>query len=90
MELYNMSTTITLNLLLLGLYDVLIDMYWLVAHRTKVDCYNKFLECLSDEGEEIILQGIKKYVFVRKILALQVKRCNRKGCTMFVVQVTND
>lgn len=34
---------------------MLLDMDWLYLHRTKVDCYDKSIECLDDKGEQIIL-----------------------------------
>jgi hypothetical protein len=35
------STQATLNILPLGSYDLLIGMDWLVAYKTKLDCYHK-------------------------------------------------
>lgn len=40
-EIGDMTTIISFNLLPLGSYDVLIGMGCLVAHKTKVDFYNK-------------------------------------------------
>jgi hypothetical protein len=40
-----LPTQETLNMLPLGSYDLLIGMDWMVAHKTKLDCYNKTLEC---------------------------------------------
>ena len=60
MELSDMSTTTSLNLLHLRLYEVLFSMDQLEAYITKVDCYNKSLECLCDKGEEMTLQGNKE------------------------------
>jgi hypothetical protein len=51
-------TQATLNVLLLGSYDLLIGMDWLAAHKAKLDCYHKTLECVSKEGKRITLQGI--------------------------------
>lgn len=44
----------------------------LATHKTKIDYYNKVLECLSDVGEKIMLQGIKKAVTLKKITMIQV------------------
>lgn len=54
-ELHNMSTTTHLNLLPLGAYNLLLGMDWLYTHRTKVDCYEKKIECLNDVGERKFL-----------------------------------
>jgi hypothetical protein len=52
-------TQATLNVLPLGSYDLLIGMDWLSAHKARLDCYHKTLECVSKEGKRITLQGIR-------------------------------
>jgi hypothetical protein len=54
-----LPTQETLNMLPLGSYDLLIGMDWLASHKTKLDCYNKTLECEDEEGRKITLQGIQ-------------------------------
>jgi hypothetical protein len=77
----------TLNVLPLGSYDLLIGMDWLAAHKAKLDCYYKTLECVSKEGKRITLQGIQKPVSVRQISALQMRKYCRKGCPLYAIQV---
>jgi hypothetical protein len=48
-------TQANLNVLPLGSYDMLIGMEWLAAHKDKLDCYYKTLECVSEEGKRITL-----------------------------------
>jgi hypothetical protein len=69
----------TLNILPLGSYDVLIGMDWLDAHKTKLECYHKTLECVNEEGRKVTLQGIQKPVSVRQISSLQMKKILQKG-----------
>jgi hypothetical protein len=40
-----LPTQATLNMLPLGSYDLLIGMDWLATHKTKLEYYNKTLEC---------------------------------------------
>jgi hypothetical protein len=80
-------TQATLNILPLGSYDLLIGMDWLVAYKTKLDCYHKTLECVKEEGRKITLQGIQKLVSVRQISSLQMKKYCRKGCPLYEIQV---
>jgi hypothetical protein len=47
-----------LNILPLGSYDFLIDMDWLISHKSKLDFYNKNIECEDEEGNKITLQGV--------------------------------
>jgi hypothetical protein len=76
-----------LNVLPLGSYDLLIGMDWLAAHKTRLECYHKTLECVSKEGKRITLQGIRKLVLVRQISALQKRKYCRKGCPLYAILV---
>jgi hypothetical protein len=82
-----LPTQATLNILPLGSYDLLIGMDWLVAYKTKLECYHKTLECVNEKGRKTTLQGIQKPISVRQISALQMKKYCRKGCSLYVVQV---
>ena len=64
-ELNGLHTHADLNVLPLGYYDVLIGMDWLERHRAKVECYEKALECLDDEGLSRLVKGIPKHVSIR-------------------------
>ena len=58
-------TSVDLNVLPLGSYDVLIGMDWLEAHRLNLDCYNKTFECTDEEGNPIVVKGIPSEISVR-------------------------
>ena len=60
-----MPTTTIVNILPFGSYDILISMTWMATHRTKVYYYGKSLECIDDEWEEKVFQGIRKHVLLR-------------------------
>ena len=45
-----MSTSTHLNVLSLGSYRMLLGMDCLYLRRTKVDYYDKYIECLDDNG----------------------------------------
>jgi len=50
-EMNNMSaSTHHLNMLPLRSYNILLGMYLLYIHRTKVYCCDKAIECLYDDG----------------------------------------
>jgi hypothetical protein len=82
-----LPTQETLNMLPLGSYDLLISMDWLVSHKTKLDYYNKTLECEDEEGRKVTLQGIQKNVSVRQISSLQVNNYCIKGCPLYAIKV---
>ena len=49
-ELNGVPTLTYLNILSLGSYSMLLGMDWVYLHRTKVDCYDKPIDCLDDNG----------------------------------------
>ena len=51
LELNGIPTSAYLNVLPLGSSNMLMGMDWLYLHKTKVDCYDKVIECLDDNGE---------------------------------------
>lgn len=89
-KLNGMPTTTNLNVLPLESCSMLLGMDWLYFDRTKVDFYEKAIECLDDNGEKRILQGKKNPISVRMVIAMQAKRSCRKGCVMFTVHISSD
>jgi hypothetical protein len=59
----------------------------LAAHKTKLDYYNKNLECEDEEGRRITLEGIQKPILMRQISTLQVKKYCRKECPLYAIHV---
>lgn len=55
-----------------------------------MDCFNKAIECVDDSGEKRTLQRNKKPTSMRMVIAMHAKRSCRKGCVMFVVQISSD
>ena len=54
-ELNGMSIAVQLNVFPLGSYSMLLDMDWLYLHITKVDCYDKAIECVDNNREPRVL-----------------------------------
>jgi hypothetical protein len=73
-----LPTQATLNILPLGSYYLLISMDWLASQKTKLECYNKTLECNDEERRKLTLKGIQNHVSMRQISTLQVKKYCRK------------
>lgn len=63
---------------------MLIRMDWLEIHRAKVDCYDKIVECINDEGKFQVIKGILKPISRRKIIALQLRKHFMKTCQIYV------
>ena len=80
LEINGMKTFEDLNIIPLGSYDVLIGMDWLDAHHAVLDFHNKTYTCLGEEGNQVTIKGIPRPISLRQTIALQLKKCNRKGC----------
>jgi len=65
-------------------------MDWFYLHRTKVDCYDKAIECQDDNKKKRILEGNKKPTSVRIVIAMQTKSSCRKGCVLFAAHISSD
>ena len=50
---------------------MILGMDWLYIHKTKLDFYDKAIECLDENGEQRILQGKKKETLVRMVTTMQ-------------------
>jgi hypothetical protein len=83
MDMNGLRTKEDLNIIPLGSYDCLIGMNSLDTHHVVLDCYNKELTCLYEEGNLRIVQGIPREVSIREISALQLKINRRKGCQIY-------
>lgn len=69
-NLNGMPTTTHINVFPFVSYSILLGMDWLFTHRTKVDFYDKAIDCLDDEGEKIIFLGRKKITTVRMVTTM--------------------
>eukprot|EP00253_Pinus_taeda_P017338 PITA_17338 len=58
--------------------------------RTKVDCYDKSIECLDDNWELRVLQGKKKTTSVRMATTMQAKPNRIKGCVLFAMHISSN
>jgi hypothetical protein len=52
-----------------------------------LDFRNKEFICLDEEGNQRVIQGIPRAVTVREISTMQLTKCYRKGCQLFVAHV---
>jgi hypothetical protein len=86
-SLNGMNTSIDLNIIPLGSYDILIGMDWLDKHHAILDCHNKTFTCLDGNGKQSTVKGIPRPISIRDISALQLKICFRKGCQLYAAHV---
>jgi hypothetical protein len=69
-NLNKIVSKVNLNILPLGYYGLLVGMDWIEPHRAKVDCYDKTIECIDDDGYLQNIQGIPNPVSIRHISTL--------------------
>jgi hypothetical protein len=84
------NTKLKVYIMALGMYDLIIGMDWLEAHRALVDCFTKRVLCVYDEGRLVKIHGVRRRVSLRFISTMKVKQCMRKGCRLYVVEVVNE
>jgi hypothetical protein len=86
LKMDGLLTHTSLNILLLGSYDVLVGMKWLESHRAKVESYKKSFHCIDDEVNARTMQGTLRPISIRKNSAMQLKKNFIKGL-MFAATV---
>jgi hypothetical protein len=82
-----LSIKVDVKIIPLGSYDCLIGMNWLEKHHAILDCYNKTITCLDEEGKQGKVQGIPRAITIREILAMELKKSFKKGCRIFVAHM---
>ena len=63
--MYQFETSIKLNVLPLGSYDMLIGMDWLEQHRVVLNCFDKTFTCINSDGKSINVKGIPRKIAIR-------------------------
>ena len=64
-NLNGFPTRVNLNILSLGLYDILIGMDWLEQNHVMLDFLHMSILCTDSQGNQVKIQGIPKKVSVR-------------------------
>ena len=65
-----LETSVKLNVLSLGSYDVLIGIDLLEQHRVVLNYFDKTFNYLNNAGKTVIVKGIPKKTTIRQIYAL--------------------
>lgn len=73
----------------LGTYDLIVGMDWLESHQAILDCYKKKILLQNDQGETLVIKGIRRNVTLRLISPNKVNKCMRKGCYIYVVEMVH-
>jgi hypothetical protein len=71
-----------LYVMILGYYDILIDMDWLESHDAILNCKKKWLSLTDDEGQRRVIVGTNQGVSLMFISSLQLHKRMHKGCKL--------
>jgi hypothetical protein len=86
-SLNGVNTSMDVNIIPLGSYDILIGMDRLDKCHDVLYCHNKTFTCLDGNGKQSTVKGVPRPISIREILALQLKICFRKGCQLYAAHV---
>ena len=57
------------------------------SSQGEADCYNKTFECMNEQGNLVVVQGIPKVISVRQVSAMQLKKFCRKGFQLYATHI---
>jgi hypothetical protein len=86
-SLNGVNTSVDLNIIPLGYFDILIGMDWLDKHHVVLDCHSNTFTCLDRDGKQSTVKRIPRSISIREISTLWLKRCFRKGCQLYAAHV---
>jgi hypothetical protein len=76
--------------MILGSYDVVIDMDWLESHDSILNYKTKWLSLNDNEGYRRVIVGRNQGVYLRFVSSLQLQKIMRKGCKIYEILALND
>jgi hypothetical protein len=79
-----------LYVMILGSYDVMINMDWLESHDVILNCKTKWLSLTDDEGQRRVIVGRNEGVSLRFISSLHLRKIMHKGCKLYAILALND
>lgn len=89
LELSSFQTQVNLYVVPLGLYAVILGINWLTEHKVVVNYEDKVVSCIDDFGNSVEIFGSQKPLELRHISAMQLKKAQRKGCSIIAVMVSD-
>ena len=68
------ETSVKLNVLPLGSYDILIGMDWLEQHKVVLNYFDKTFTCINNDGKLINVKGMLRKTAVRQISICSLRK----------------
>ena len=82
-------TRINLNVLPLGSYDMIIGMEWLEKYKVLLNLFDKTFTHVAEDKIVRKVNRFSKLVSLRQISSLQLRKCLRKGCKLYVANIVD-
>ena len=76
-----------MNVFPLGSYDMIIGMGWLEKYKLVLNLFDKIFTYGDEDKIVKKVNVFSKHVSLRKISALQLGKCLRKGCNIYAVNI---
>ncbi|KAI3715724.1 hypothetical protein L6452_22710 [Arctium lappa] len=73
--------------MLIGGFDVVVDMDWLANNHAEFVCSKKLIRLPNPSGEVVMIYGEKRKGDVSIITMTKVRKCLMKGCSSFLAYV---
>ncbi|MFS8027127.1 putative nucleotidyltransferase, Ribonuclease H [Helianthus anomalus] len=71
-------------------FDIVTGMDWLSYNQAQIVCNKKQVVIKTPSGEPLIIQGNTQYGLPEQVSMLKASRCLKKGCVIYMAQVTID
>jgi hypothetical protein len=79
-----------LYVMIVGSYDVMIDMDWLELYDAILNYKMKWMSLIDDEGHRRVIVGTNQGVSLRFISSLQLHNTLHKGCNLYAILALNN
>jgi hypothetical protein len=90
LKLGDFLTKANMYVMILGSYDIMINMDWLESHDAIINYKRKRLSLTDDEGQRQVIVGRNQGVSLRFISSLQLQKSMRKGCKLYAILALNE
>ncbi|KAJ0808416.1 putative nucleotidyltransferase, Ribonuclease H [Helianthus annuus] len=86
----NHSFPMSLPPLKLAGFDIVLGMDWLSHNQAQIVCNKKQVVVKTPSSESLTIQGDTRYVLPEQVSMLKASICLKKGCVIYMAQVTID
>ncbi|XP_021979340.1 uncharacterized protein LOC110875451 [Helianthus annuus] len=71
-------------------FDIGLGMDWLAHNQARITCDKKLIEIKSPSSDILTIRGDQHYGLLEKASLLKASKCLKRGCVIYMAQVTID